>query len=166
MLHSEIFCNYEKNCLNLKRKMTLLAESKPESPTPDCPGRIRIFQMDGADFLKDMELRAEAFGPCSIIVSVQDESQLIEITRTLSGSLTASVHHTRDDFKFLKELMPILTSKVGRLLHNGFPPGVIPGSATHHGGFWPATTDPRFTSIGEHGYKRFVRPLKKIISCS
>ena len=80
MLHSEIFCNYEKNCLNLKRKMTLLAESKPESPTPDCPGRIRIFQMDGADFLKDMELRAEAFGPCSIIVSVQDESQLIEIT--------------------------------------------------------------------------------------
>jgi len=59
------------------------------------------------------------------------------------------------------ELFPILESKVGRILWNGFPPGVVPGIATHHGGPWPATTDSRYTSIGIHGYKRFIRPICK-----
>jgi NADP-dependent aldehyde dehydrogenase len=29
----------------------------------------------------------------------------------------------------------------------------------HHGGPWPATTDPHFTSVGTAAIKRFARPV-------
>ena len=59
----------------------------------------------------------------------------------------------------LRESSQRLESKVGRMLWNGFPPGVTPGPATHHGGPWPASTNSRYTSIGKEAYQRFVRPV-------
>jgi len=48
---------------------------------------------------------------------------------------------------------------VGRLLFNGFPTGIEVCAAMHHGGPYPATTDPHFTSIGTAAIYRFVRPV-------
>jgi len=115
--------------------------------------------MEGNTFLQNKSLRAEAFGPCSMLVSVKDENQFLEIAESLDGSLTTSLHGTRKDHRLAERIFPILESKTGRLLYNGFPPGVVPGIATHHGGPWPGTTDSRFTSIGKQGYQRFLRPL-------
>src|SRR6056300_1347453 len=52
-----------------------------------------------------------------------------------------------------------LQLKVGRLLMNGFPTGVEPNHAMHHGGPFPAASLPHFTSIGMGSIKRFVRPV-------
>ena len=39
------------------------------------------------------------------------------------------------------------------------PTGVEVVYAMHHGGPYPSTTDPRFTSVGSDAVKRFVRPI-------
>ena len=91
----------------------------------------------------------------------EDEEELFNCINSLEGTLTASIHATEQDSPLAKDIVLKLESIAGRLLWNGFPPGVIPGIATHHGGPWPATTDSRHTSIGKEAYRRFVRPVCK-----
>jgi 2,5-dioxopentanoate dehydrogenase len=157
MLNAEVHANYEYTCLQLEKEIQLLCSSGNQPSGNN--GEIKIFTMDGKRFLKSKHLRAEAFGPSSLLVVAEDENQLLRIAKSLDGSLTASLHSTEEDHLLRQKILPVLESKVGRLLHNGFPPGVVPGKATHHGGPWPSTTDSRFTSIGDHGYQRFLRPL-------
>ncbi|MBM4059370.1 MAG: aldehyde dehydrogenase (NADP(+)), partial [Planctomycetes bacterium] len=52
-----------------------------------------------------------------------------------------------------------LATKAGRLIVNGYPTGVEVGHAMQHGGPWPATSDPRFTSVGAAALERFIRPV-------
>ena len=42
---------------------------------------------------------------------------------------------------------------------NGFPTGVEVAHAMHHGGPYPAATDPRATSVGTAAIARFARPV-------
>jgi 2,5-dioxopentanoate dehydrogenase len=56
-------------------------------------------------------------------------------------------------------LLKILTRKAGRLIFNGYPTGVEVCAAMHHGGPYPSTTDPRFTSVGTAAIARFARPI-------
>ena len=42
---------------------------------------------------------------------------------------------------------------------NGVPTGVEVCYAMQHGGPFPASTDPRFTSVGPDAIKRFARPM-------
>ncbi|HEX7009842.1 MAG TPA: hypothetical protein VF184_07665, partial [Phycisphaeraceae bacterium] len=53
----------------------------------------------------------------------------------------------------------ILRRKAGRLLFNGMPTGVEVCPAMHHGGPYPACSDPRFTSVGTAAILRFARPV-------
>jgi alpha-ketoglutaric semialdehyde dehydrogenase len=159
MLNSDVFQNYEKTSLDLAQSLEIIAQSEVQSSTPK--GKIRIFKTMAKDFLTRPELKAEAFGPASILVIARDFTEMLTVAESMEGSLTGSMLVSENDKKEASALFPILESKVGRILWNGFPPGVIPGIATHHGGPWPATTDSRYTSIGIQGYKRFVRPICK-----
>mgnify|MGYP006232887407 FL=1 len=123
------------------------------------PGNIRIFTMPAKEFMESPETRTEAFGPSSIVVRARNESEMLEVASSLEGSLTCSLFAENEERSLAENLIPILESKCGRFLWNDFPPGVVPGPATHHGGPWPATTDSRFTSIGLEAYQRFVRPV-------
>jgi NADP-dependent aldehyde dehydrogenase len=96
-----------------------------------------------------------------MVVCCRNENELMECLKYMDGSLTGSIHAEKADLTLASKIVPILESLAGRIIWNGFPPGVVPGIATHHGGPWPATTDSRFTSIGVQGYKRFVRPICK-----
>ncbi len=49
--------------------------------------------------------------------------------------------------------------RAGRLIFNGYPTGVEVSHAMHHGGPYPATTDPKFTSVGAMAIYRFARPV-------
>ena len=122
-------------------------------------GFCSIFETDSKQFLYRPELRVEAFGPASLLVHCEDEEELFNCINSLEGTLTASIHATEQENALAKNIVLKLESIAGRLLWNGFPPGVIPGIATHHGGPWPATTDSRHTSIGKEAYRRFVRPV-------
>jgi alpha-ketoglutaric semialdehyde dehydrogenase len=56
-------------------------------------------------------------------------------------------------------LLPVLERKAGRILVNGFPTGVEVSYAMVHGGPFPATSDPRGTSVGSRAIERFLRPV-------
>lgn len=63
------------------------------------------------------------------------------------------------DIATASQLMPVLERKVGRILANAWPTGVEVCAAMVHGGPFPATTDPRSTSVGTAAIERFLRPV-------
>ena len=160
MLSETIQQNYIQSCSELEKRILKLASFTGEGANVENPGIIQLFFMNGSEFLKCPEVRVEAFGPCSIVVCVEDKMEMVKIANSLEGNLTGSIHANREDEELLNQILPIIEKKVGRLLFNGFPPGVVPSAATQHGGPWPATTDSSFTSIGKQAYKRFMRPQK------
>lgn len=63
------------------------------------------------------------------------------------------------DVEAARPLLPILERKAGRVLANGWPTGVEVSNAMVHGGPFPATSDPRSTSVGTRAIERFLRPV-------
>ena len=159
MLNEDVFQNFAKTSSVLASKLETLAQS--EGSFENTEGQIRIFKASAEEFLSNCDLEAEAFGPASIVIIAKNLNEMLAVAKSMEGSLTGSMLVSEEDKPFISALFPLLESKVGRVLWNGFPPGVVPGVATHHGGPWPATTDSRYTSIGIQGYKRFIRPICK-----
>jgi len=123
-------------------------------------GACQLFLAEAAAVRSQPELFfEELFGPSSTVVRCTDPAEFEEFARRLDGSLTATVHGTEADLEAHAGLIRILEGKVGRLIFNGFPTGIEVCDAMHHGGPYPATTHPFFTSIGSRGIYRFVRPL-------
>ena len=101
----------------------------------------------------------EIYGPVTVAVRCGSKDELLASARRLVGHLTATVHATERDLAGYPELLPILVRKAGRVVLNGVPTGVEVSPAMHHGGPWPATTDPRATSVGTAAILRFARPV-------
>ncbi len=104
-------------------------------------------------------LTEEVFGPSTVGIMANDKASVLAFAKSLQGHLTATIHGTEEDFAAYKELIDILTLKVGRLVFNGFPTGVEVSPAMVHGGPFPATTDARSTSVGTTAIYRFTRPF-------
>lgn len=122
-------------------------------------GRPVLLETDAATWLANPVLSEEIFGPASILVHSESAEELLKIARALPGSLTASVFGSSRDLDDHRELISILETKAGRLIFNGYPTGVEVTHAMHHGGPYPATTDPKFTSVGTAAILRFARPV-------
>jgi NADP-dependent aldehyde dehydrogenase len=112
---------------------------------------------DAADFLAG-DLAHECFGPVSMVVRYSSEEELLACARSFTGELAASVHGTLPD-ETVSYLMALLSERVGRVLWNGWPTGVAVTYAMQHGGPYPATTSPAFTSVGTTSLRRFLRPV-------
>ncbi len=121
--------------------------------------RPTLFETDAKCLLTHPELRHEVFGPSTILVRCESQSEMEQVARTLEGSLTATLQGTEADLRSQTTLLAILARKAGRLIFNGYPTGVEVCSAMQHGGPYPATTDPRFTSVGTAAIIRFARPI-------
>jgi len=89
----------------------------------------------------------------------QSEEELLKVANSLPGTLTATVHGSPEDLKHFRKLVSLLETKCGRLIFNGYPTGVEVSPAMHHGGPYPATADPKFTSVGTAAILRFLRPI-------
>lgn len=111
------------------------------------------------NFLKTELLHEEVFGPSSLIVSCRDGEEMIAVANSIEGQLTATIHGTDKDLADHCELVDILSTRVGRLIFNGWPTGVEVCPSMNHGGPFPASTDPRFTSVGTAAILRFARPI-------
>ena len=122
-------------------------------------GTGALFVTEAADFLADAALAHEVFGASSLVVRCRDVDDLIGVTRGLEGQLTATLHLEPADAALAKRLLPILETKAGRILANGWPTGVEVSHAMVHGGPFPATTDGRSTSVGSLAIRRFLRPV-------
>ncbi|SDR55450.1 NADP-dependent aldehyde dehydrogenase [Paraburkholderia fungorum] len=111
------------------------------------------------DFLANAVLEQDVFGPGSLIVACRDLAQLEAVLSHIEGQLTATVQLDDDDHAHVREVLPLLERKAGRILFNGFPTGVEVSYAMVHGGPFPATSDGRSTSVGASAIGRFLRPI-------
>lgn len=103
-------------------------------------------------------LMSEMFGPAALVVTYDDESELLEFADLLEGQLTATIIGEDDD-EIAVDLLPQLTERAGRVLWNQWPTGVSVTWAQQHGGPYPATTAVGSTSVGMAAITRFVRPV-------
>ena len=122
-------------------------------------GQAALFSTTGAAFLKHPELAEEVFGASGLLVRCRDAAELRAVVESLEGQLTAALHMAEADYPAARALLPLLETKVGRILVNGFGTGVEVGHAMVHGGPFPATSDGRSTSVGSLAIDRFLRPV-------
>ncbi|EFC86073.1 aldehyde dehydrogenase family protein [Parafrankia sp. EUN1f] len=85
--------------------------------------------------------------------------RLGDVLRAVEGQLTATVHAGPTDLDDVRRLLPVLERRAGRIVFDGWPTGVEVGHAMVHGGPFPATSDPRATSVGSLAIERFLRPV-------
>jgi NADP-dependent aldehyde dehydrogenase len=125
--------------------------------TPELPTSA-ILATTVEHLLEDPDtLLAECFGPASLVVTYQDETQLTAVARVLEGQLTATIHGEADDD--VQDLVRLLAKRAGRLLWNQWPTGVSVTYAQQHGGPYPATSASHSTSVGTAAITRFLRPV-------
>jgi NADP-dependent aldehyde dehydrogenase len=160
MLTPGIHQAYESGVAKLKANSNVqeIAQAKETSGPNQC--RANLFVTNAKAFLQDHALRDEVFGSSSLIIKCTTDDEVLELTKSLEGQLTATVlMEPNDDKVFIKKLLSILERKVGRILFNGYPTGVEVCHAMVHGGPFPATSDARTTSVGTEAIWRFLRPV-------
>ena len=118
-----------------------------------------LLRTDAATFLANPALEDEVFGPASLLVACQGEAELLAVAAHVAGQLTATLQLDASDQALARRLLPVLETKAGRILANGWPTGVEVCHAMVHGGPFPATTSPQHTSVGSRAIERFLRPV-------
>jgi 2,5-dioxopentanoate dehydrogenase len=118
-----------------------------------------LFTTSGTDFLADKDMQEEIFGASSLLVVCESLQEMTMVAEALEGQLTATVHMEESDTPAVRNLLPTLERKAGRILVNGFPTGVEVCHAMVHGGPFPSTSDSRTTSVGSLAVDRYLRPV-------
>ena len=118
-----------------------------------------VAMVNGATFQENPKLHQEVFGPFSIIVKCEDQAQLLKIIEGLEGQLTGTILAEDKEISSLADVVDELQQRVGRIIFNGVPTGVEVCPAMNHGGPYPSSSDSRFTAVGLHSIKRWIRPI-------
>ena len=149
MLHKGIHLNYTElsEAFSNLSGVSVVAKTK-SADAKKLEADVTLLETNFSTWSSTQKLQQECFGPTSIIIRAKNAEELLEFARNMEGSLTATLHGTNEDLDTHKELVKLLETRVGRLVFNGFPPGVEIGYATHHGGPYPATSTGAHTSIG------------------
>jgi len=100
----------------------------------------------------------ECFGPVAVIVEYDRLDDAVAAIGSLQGALAGSIMIAEDD-PDARTILAHLEPKVGRIIVNDWPTGVAFTWAQEHGGPWPATSNPKTTSVGAAALDRFVRPV-------
>jgi len=159
MLTEGILENYKNGCkdfIGKGIKCEYINDSDPKKAGP------AVFRVKLSEFQKNSHLyQTEIFGPATLLVHVEDVKLLSELHELLEGQLTASFHGTEEDLKseHVVSLISSISTRVGRVIWNGYPTGVEVNHSMVHGGPFPATSDSRSTSVGGRAILRWVRPL-------
>jgi NADP-dependent aldehyde dehydrogenase len=104
------------------------------------------------------QLLDECFGPTTVVATYEGPRELLATVDRLPGSLTGTIQAGPDE-QVPADLLQHLTTRIGRLIWNGYPTGVSVTWAMHHGGPWPAATSSLHTSVGATAIRRFLRPF-------
>ncbi len=104
-------------------------------------------------------LLEECFGPVVVVAEYADLDEALDLIGRLQGALGASLFSRGVDDDAAPRVLAALTDRVGRVVHDGWTTGVATTWAQHHGGPWPATSEPGSTSVGAAALARFVRPV-------
>lgn len=116
-----------------------------------CSVANTLLRVTAAKFLADPEIfQTEAFGNASLIVVGSSVEELAEVLRSLEGNLTGCIYSAKngEDDAIYNNIERHLAHRVGRVLNDKMPTGVAVSPAMNHGGPYPATGHPGFTSVG------------------
>jgi 2,5-dioxopentanoate dehydrogenase len=159
MLNKTICAAYYKERQQLLSQPGVEAVWTGDEGHNDYKGSALLAQTTAGNFIHNSGLQNEVFGPSSLVVICENESELRSALQSLHGQLTGTVMGTADDVKRFQVYIDILVARVGRIIYNGVPTGVEVSHAMMHGGPFPATTFAHFTSVGTEAIKRFLRPV-------
>ena len=159
MLHPTIIGAYEakKQKALSQQGLTVTAEYQTDVATNFA--RQTVVTVEGNTFLENPTLHQEVFGPFSMVVQCKDADELEKIICNLEGQLTGTIIADDEETKKYPQIIAALQNRVGRIIFNGVPTGVEVCPSMQHGGPYPASTDSRFTAVGIHSIKRWVRPF-------
>jgi NADP-dependent aldehyde dehydrogenase len=107
----------------------------------------------------DGPLLKECFGPELVLVEYDTDDDAVAALRRFGPALTASIHADDEDRPLATRVLAHVQETAGRIVWNGYPTGVAVAWATHHGGPYPATTNPLHTSVGATSIRRWLRPV-------
>jgi len=159
MLHPNIFGAYESNKQKAisQEGLTVVADYNTDVQTNYA--RQTVTTVEGKTFLENTTLHQEVFGPFSMVVQCENAEQLKVIVSKLEGQLTGTLIADDHEASRFADVIDALQNRVGRIIFNGVPTGVEVCPSMQHGGPYPASTDSRFTAVGIHSIKRWVRPF-------
>lgn len=159
MLHPNIAGRFEKNKQKAISQSGTTVVAEIDSAVAENHARQAVAKVEAGTFLENDTLHHEVFGPYSLVVQCEDRDQLVAVLENLDGQLTGTVIAEGNDAREYKNAIEALKNRVGRLIFNGVPTGVEVCAAMQHGGPYPASTDSRFTAVGNHAINRWVRPV-------
>ncbi len=159
MLHPNIIGAYESKKEKALSQSGITVKAELEKSVQVNYARQTVTTVEGNTFLQNKTLHQEIFGPYSIVVQCEDANQLEEIIKNLEGQLTGTLIAEEQELMANPNIVSALQNRVGRLIYNGVPTGVEVCPSMQHGGPYPASTDSRFTAVGVHSIKRWVRPI-------
>ena len=123
----------------------------------------RVFQLTLKEFAADLAvLSRERFGPAGLVITYPSVADLLPVLAALAGNLVGTVHAdagSPEDLDLARQVVAVLEHVAGRIVFNGWPTGVAVVPAQHHGGPWPATTVPAYTSVGTAAIRRWLVPV-------
>lgn len=159
MLGAGIYTNYVRGVGALQAHQGVQALARGRIGDGENLAQAALLVTDAGVFSHEQALANEVFGPSSLIVRTVGFDEALHLLERLEGQLTATVLFDDADEEAVAALLPTLQQKVGRILANDWPTGVEVCHAMVHGGPFPATTDPRSTSVGALAIQRFLRPV-------
>jgi NADP-dependent aldehyde dehydrogenase len=163
MLSGRIFAGYEDAVAEAEDHpgVAELAAGQPGAgPWGATP---RVFQLTLKEFAADLAaLSRERFGPAGLVITYPSVADLLPVLAALAGNLVGTVHAdtgSPEDLELARQVVAVLEHVAGRIVFNGWPTGVAVVPAQHHGGPWPATTVPAYTSVGTAAVRRWLVPV-------
>ena len=159
MLHPNIIGAYESNKQKAVSQGGLKVVADYGTDVKTNYARQTVTTVEGNTFIENSTLHQEVFGPYSIVVQCENIAQLELIISKLEGQLTGTIIAEENELSNYSGVVSSMQNRVGRLIYNGVPTGVEVCPSMHHGGPYPSSTDSRFTAVGIHSIKRWVRPI-------
>jgi len=159
MLSPGIHGNYERGVGRTRGSAGVTEIARGQRGEGPFDGEALLFEVNAGAVIADMRVAEEVFGPMALLIRCASLDEMHEVARHLRGQLSIVVHLDDADVDLARTLMPVFERKTGRIIANSFSNVVEICDAQIHGGPFPATTDPRFTSVGSSAIDRFLRPV-------
>jgi NADP-dependent aldehyde dehydrogenase len=163
MLSERIHSGYEAALAEIEAHPAVTAVAAGTTGEGPWGATPRLFSTTLEEFAADIAVLAkERFGPAGLVITYPSAEELLPVLAQLEGNLVGSVHGDEDDRADLataSQVIAVFERTVGRIVWNGWPTGVAVNAAQHHGGPYPATTAPMFTSVGSAAIRRWLIPV-------
>ncbi len=159
MLHAGIHTAYDNKMHDALAQKAVVLIKHSSVVSKNIEALPTVATVNAQIFLANPLLHEEVFGPYSLLVVCKNINELIAVWKSVRGQLTTSLMGTDQDLADHPELLQIAESIAGRIVFNNVPTGVEVCASMVHGGPFPASTDSRFTAVGIHAVKRWVRPV-------